>query len=579
MGRISVTDAGTTWVESDHWTAILDGISELKDSLENVPGTNADDNLDVSDSIGPELLLGEQKQVKAQDLLAAIPPRHIADRLVSQFVKSVEIAPMVLHIPTFLNEYEHFWGHREQTSILWIGLLFAIMCLAVLHQQSGFEPSNPVQNTQAGADSGRLAQLYRRKTAQCLVLGNYTKPSRYAVETLLLYMHVEYFRSKDAQTGLWILLGITIRLALRMGYHRDGSDFHQISPFHAEMRRRIWCVLFMMDAGAAAQFGLPRMVQMPQSNTLQPRNLLDEDIQEDMFELPSARPESVHTPVQYFVAKNRIISVFGKISDLKSWTEPPDYSHVLKLDTSLQSVYDGIPGSLVMRPMTKTIMDSPMMIMQRFYVAMIFFKAKCILHRTYLISSWTNQRYMYSRTACVEAALQIVQIQQILDQETQVGGRLYDDRGKVSSAMRNDFLLATTILCVDVNCAIIKGSAAISQIGTPDREPNEKVMAALRSAHLMWLRSSDLSREARQAAQAIEVMLAKTQRTNASSPAVSEATIVNSSTTDGGSDLTFDTMLMTANPMFFAGPRASENDGFSDLFPLDLEMASNECLD
>ena len=577
-GRISVKDAGTTWVESDHWTAILDGISELKDSLEGISDTIGDDSSNVSDSIGPELLLGEQRQAKAQDILAAIPPRPIVDRLVSQFVKAVDLAPMVFHIPTFLNEYEYFWDHQEQISMLWIGLLFAIMCLAVLHQQSGFEPSNPVQNTMDGADTGRLAQLYRAKIAQCLVLGNYTKPSRYAVETLILYMHVEYFRSKDTQTGLWILLGITIRLALRMGYHRDGSDFPQISPFHAEMRRRVWCILFMMDAGAAAQFGLPRMVQVPQSNTAEPRNLLDEDIQEDMFELPPARPESVSTPVQYFVAKNRVISLFGKISDLKTLTESPDYTTVLKLDTALQSVYDSIPPSLAMRPMTKTIVDSPTIIMQRIYVALIFFKAKCILHRTYLVSSWTNQCYMYSRTACVEAALQIVQIQQILDQETRAGGRLYDDRGKVSAAIRSDFLLATTILCVDINHAITKGSASMSHVGKPDIAPNEKVMAVLRDAHLIWLRSCDLSREARQAAQAIEIVLANIQRANDSTRAIWEGTTIDISNSIDASDPTFDAMQTTASPTLFEGPRESEFDGFPDLCLLDLDMASNKLL-
>ena len=577
VGHISVEGAGTTWVESDHWTAILDGISELKGALEDISSTTGDDDLAIANSIGPQLLLGEQKSVKTQDVLAAIPCRSIVDRLVSQFVKEVEIAPMVLHIPTFLNEYEHFWDHQDETSIIWIGLLFAIMCLAVLHQQYGFETVSPVLNAQDGTDSGRLVQLYRTKIAQCLVLGNYTKPSRYAVETLLLYMHVEHFRSKDTETGLWILLGITLRLALRMGYHRDGSDFSQISPFHAEMRRRVWCILFMMDAGAAAQFGLPRMVQVTQSNTAEPRNLLDEDIQEDMCELPSARPESVHTPVQYFVAKNRLISVFGKISDLKTLTEPPDYADVLKLDTSLQSVYNSIPGPLVMRSMTKAILDSPAMIMQRVYVALIFFKAKCILHRTYLISNRTDQRYMYSRTACVEAALQILQIQQILDHETQAGGRLYDDRGKVSSPIRNDFLLATIILSVDVNRAIITGSTTtMLHIGKADVESSEKVMAALRNAHLIWLRSCDSSREARQAVRAIEVMLAKTQKAGASSSFLWERATVDSLSANDDPNLALDAMLINPNLVLFAEPQGTDIDAFLDLSPLDLEMPSNE---
>ena len=562
-GRIRREDAGTIWVEDDHWTAILDGISELKDLNECDAGDSGAETLDASNSLGPELLLGDRPRLNEQDILAAVPPRPMADRLVSQFLKSVEIAPMVIHIPTFLKEYEHFWEHQTQTPILWVGLLFAIMCLAVIHQQSGFEPSHAAHDK---ADAGDVGALYRTKTTECLVLGNYTKPSRYTIETLLLSMHVEYVRSQDAQTGLWMLLGMTIRLALRMGYHRDGSDFSsQISPFHAEMRRRVWCIIVMIDAGAAAQFGLPRMVQVPQSSTAEPRNLFDEDIEESMCELPAARPESVQTPVQYFVAKNRIVSVFGKISDLKILTQPPDYGDILKLDGILQGVYDGIPHSLAMRPMSKTITDSPSLIINRIYVALLFLRSKCILHQTYLIPSWISQYYKYSRTACIEAALEIVQIQQILDQETQAGGRLYEDCGKVSSVVRNDFLLATTILCVDINYALTK---------RPDLALDDKVIGALRSAHLTWLRSCPSSREARQATRAIEVVLAKGPGVDTSTSLDWDGASIDVSITESRFDLTFDDMLMTTNPTLFAGWKGSETTGFPDLSAMDFDMAS-----
>ena len=578
VGRVNVQDAETTWVEGDHWTAILDGISELKDALTEFPGTLGSDDLAASESSGPDLLVGTQKPVTKQEILAAIPHRTVVDRLVSQFVKAVEIAPIILHLPIFLNEYANFWDHPDDTSILWIGLLYAMMCLGVLYQQSGFETPTPFLDTIDGANSRQIAQLYRSKVAQCLILGNYTKPSRYAVETLVLNMQIEHFRSKDTETGVWILLGITLRLAIRMGYHRDGADFPQMSPFHAEMRRRVWCILFMMDAGAAAHFGLPRMVQMMQSNTREPRNLLDEDIREDMDELPAARPPSCHTPVQYFVAKNRLMSVFGRISDLKTVTESPDYSDILTLDASLQSVYDHIPEILVMRPMTKSILDSAAVIMQRVHVALVFFKAKCILHRTYLISSRTNVRHMYSRTACVEAALQILQIQRVLDQETQADGRLYEEGWKMSSVIRSDFLLATTILAVDVNYAVSRGSTTSPHLGEPNLETSEKVVAALCSAHRIWLQSCNSSREARQAVRAIEIVLTKIQKTAASLPFVLERVTVDSLIVNDQSDLTLGSMLMTADPTLFDEPQDTEIDAFLDFSPLDLEMVSDECL-
>lgn len=70
--------------------------------------------------------------------------------------------------------------------------------------------------------------LYLKRTAQCIVLSNYTVPGRYKVETLMLYTWGELFRNADAQVGLSFLIGITVRLAMRMGYHRDSKHYPSI---------------------------------------------------------------------------------------------------------------------------------------------------------------------------------------------------------------------------------------------------------------------------------------------------------------------------------------------------------------
>ena len=578
-GRISVGDTETTWVEGDHWTAILDGIGELKDSLEITQNLSTDQS-DAAHSVGPDLLMGASRHIEQTDIFACIPPRAVADRLVSQFLKSIEIAPMILHLPTFLDEYEHFWTHKEQTPIMWTGLLFAILSLALHQQNCGLESSPFALKAQESVvDSLRLAPLFRDKAAQCLILGNYTRPTRYVIEALLLYMHVEYFRSKDTQTGLWIMLGMTIRLALRMGYHRDGSDFPQITPFHAEMRRRIWCVIFMMDAGASAQYGLPRMAPVSQINVSEPLNLLDEDLHPDMSTLPLVRPEAVNTPVQYFVAKNRIMAVYGKIYEMKAVTQPPEYSKVLELDSSLQSAYENIPDPLVIRAMSKTLTDSPIIILQRIYVALLYFKSKCILHRPYLFSSSSNQRHRYSHTACMDSALEILQIQGVLYEETQAGGRLYEERGKVAVAVTSDFLLATTILCVEINNSINQASST-SQTQTEkfSLTPNDKSVAALETAHTIWTDYQDSSREARQAAQASEIVLNKLHK----------MTNTPSSSTSSGLDIDQELDLPDFNALFdfdlmpFEGLDASSHgfssSAFEEYSGADLELMSDSTL-
>lgn len=586
-GRMNLGNTETTWVENEHWTAILDGVAELKESLKDASGDSVDGGIpsNMQHATGPELFRGDNMHIERKELLAAIPPRPVADRYVSQVLKPVDAAPMILHIPTFLAEYERFWSQQEQTSVLWLGLLFAIMCLAVLQQHSGFE----AHSADEVEKSGTLATKYRTRTTQCLFYGNYTKPAPYLIEALVLYMHVEYLQSKDSETGLWILLGITVRMALRMGYHRDASHFPGISPFHAEMRRRVWCVLCTMDAGSAAQFGLPRMICISQSNAREPRSLLDEDLQRDMRELPPPRPDSIQTPIQYFVAKNKLISVSGKISDLKLLTKTPQYDEILELDRLLHSTRDGIPQILAMRPMSKSIMDDPVIIVQRMYLALVFYKAKCLLHQKYLILARTDDRYMYSRTACIEAALEILHIQQALDQEAQPGGRLYADRVKVTSVMRSDFLLGATILCVDLYHTMTHESMSTLQQDARVSGTREKIYKALTDAHLIWQQASNSSQEAHQAVQVLSVVLEKAAATKQSSSAVSVMATMDSNPKPPAFGARFERAseqsgvgnipLINYGTLAAAYVPGNDAEGFLDFPPMDFEMVSTRSVD
>ena len=161
---------------------------------------------------------------------------------------------------------------------MWIGLLFAMMSVATLYEQ--FSPNEAAApfHQQSTPDPRHIISSYREKTVQCLILGNYTKCSPYTIETLMFYLHGEYVRSEDTQVGCWVLLGIIIRLAFRMGYHIDGSHFPHMSVFNAEMRRRTWLAIYALDAFTSAQVGMPRMLRDSEYDATKPRSLLDDDL-------------------------------------------------------------------------------------------------------------------------------------------------------------------------------------------------------------------------------------------------------------------------------------------------------------
>ena len=126
---------------------------------------------------------------------------------------------------------------------MWLGLLFAIMTLSASYQLIKLNDPTIPNSPATIRETQKQVQCFNEKTVQCLVLGRYTKCVPYTIETLTLYFGIEASKSEDAQVGVWVLLGMVIRLAMRMGYHRDASHFPRFSAFEAEMRRRVWATV------------------------------------------------------------------------------------------------------------------------------------------------------------------------------------------------------------------------------------------------------------------------------------------------------------------------------------------------
>lgn len=137
--------------------------------------------------------------------------------------------------------------------------------------------------------SESLFQLYRKRTAQCLMMGDITNCSSWTLETLRLHATAELNRKDDNRRGLWIMTGVIVRAAISMGYHRDPSHFPTLSIFQAEFRRRVWLSIVGLDDMASFLMGFPRMLPSSLPDVMEPLNLHDWELSEDMVALPPSR--------------------------------------------------------------------------------------------------------------------------------------------------------------------------------------------------------------------------------------------------------------------------------------------------
>lgn len=343
-------------------------------------------------------------------------------------------------------------------------------------------------------------QLFRERTVQCLVLGQYTRGGAHTLEALVNYAN-EMLLFQDADVGVWLLVGMMVQLALSMGYHRDPRNFPRITPFAGEMRRRVWAAVMQMDLRLSNQMGLPRLLKPGQSDTAEPRNLLDSDFNAETIELPPSRPETEVTPVLYVLVKNRIDSISGLISDLIADIHEHTYQEIMELDQKLRDAEASFPPIFRWQPLSQSLMVPPQIILRRILLKLTVNRLAIGLHRKYIAQSHAQPGYEYSRNACIDAAVDILELQLLFDEETQTNGLLHPVHWFRSSMLQTYFLLGMSFLCYYMQLAKARPDIPL------DEETRSKILSLLRNTYPIWLRLSTTSRDAQQAVKHLNILL------------------------------------------------------------------------
>lgn len=401
---------------------------------------------------------------------------------------------------------------------VWLGQIFAILCLAMhSYHRMGDEP------VEYRGRAKLLAASYRNLTWQCLLLADFTKPFNQMIETLVLHMHGESVRSRDADVGVWVLVGMIVRLAMRMGYHRDPKYYPNITPFQGEIRRRVWTFIQQSDLLFSFQFGLPSMIKIGDCDVETPRNLFDDEIDEDIKVLPPSRPPTAATPVSFMIAKALITSAFAKVIEHLPSSSTCTYDEILALDQNLREARAEFPPHLRLRSIEESSIDPGAIVMQRFSLSILYHKGQCVLHRKFLARARENNRYAHSRRTCVDSSMDLLRHQETLHYESLPGRRLHGMKVFMSSLTAHDFLLAAMIVCLDLwYGAEAEGAGRSSgDLYTWGLERRADMIQALEISHSIWTETRDESMESYKASETLTIMLKKlkyNQSNGASAP-------------------------------------------------------------
>ncbi|KAH8198286.1 hypothetical protein TruAng_007536 [Truncatella angustata] len=488
---ILTTERENTFVGATHWASILESINDIRGIIE----ADGDESSSPSPSATQshqdmDILFGPQPPITMEQAVARLPPKNKTDQLVLTYFRHRFSAAPYIHTSKFQREYDGFWRDPSSVSLLWVSVLASILWVAsALLLVKGEDLSRDCE----AAHPDNFTKL----AIECLVAGDYLAAKPYSIEALLLQAFTELQKNKDCSAQLWAKFGLLVRLAQRMGYHRDPKYLPNITPFEGELRRRAWFFIEVFDCLFSFQLGMPPCIREDECDTESPGNLYDLDFDENTMMLPPPRPPTEPTSTLYLCIKSKLCRMLRRVIRFTLSIQPPGYEEVMRLHDDIERYHDQIPAPLKIRPIRSySFTDHTHDIVHRATLEMMYLKSLCVLHRKYLNSEKDDPRYDMSRRTSVNAAIRILDIHVEYEEECRPGGRLFEDRYMLATLSLHDFLIASMIICLD-----------LTENAPSSQEDRARKVRALGTSYKIWSEQKHASKEAAHACKVVGAIL------------------------------------------------------------------------
>ncbi|TVY40622.1 Aurofusarin cluster transcription factor [Lachnellula subtilissima] len=335
-GSLYTNKGNSHYVDNPFWQGIhKDDFQYPKDALQ--AGSSDDESNDGAPYPHAESLLVGHTSTGSKKLTCMHPqPVHIF-RLWQTFLVHVNPLVKIFHAPTVQQMILDASGNLETVSRSTEALMFSIYFLAVVALdnadcQSMFNETRQV-----------LLAKYCNGTQQALINAKFLKSLNIStLHAFIIYLHG--VRKNLDHHSMSVLTGVAVRIAQRLGLHRDSSKY-KVSPFDAEIRRRTWWQVVFLDGHASKLAGFGFQVWNFAFDTQVPLNISDSDLSPTMKEPPKEKEgatEMMFCCLRFDVAvaiRRAGTTTGSSVDDGEiGWTKPHGPQHLQAKDKAINDL-------------------------------------------------------------------------------------------------------------------------------------------------------------------------------------------------------------------------------------------------
>jgi hypothetical protein len=350
FGRLLVSDDNhSLYVSSGFWSRVNDELDGLKmetqglaqeeaetSGEEGSPGnTPASPDYERTPADRHAFVFRHNLNPTSPDSSAFQPLPFEVSYLVDVFAENINALAQIVHMPTARKLVRNMRaGSHAALTPANEALMFSIYYAAI----TAMEEEDIGTNFKAG--KAELALKYRLGFEHALAKADFLHVSDLVlVQALCNFLLVG--RRHDSPSFIWMMTGIAIRMGQALGLHRDPDNFDNLTPYEAEVRRRVWWVLCILDVRSSEDQRAEVTIGIGSFDTKMPMNLNDSDIDPESTIRPVDR-EGI-TDITFARISFELCEITRRIIALGQKDGPPSLEDQTKLldemHESLQRTY------------------------------------------------------------------------------------------------------------------------------------------------------------------------------------------------------------------------------------------------
>ncbi|EGO61538.1 hypothetical protein NEUTE1DRAFT_128104 [Neurospora tetrasperma FGSC 2508] len=197
-------------------------------------------------------------------------------------------------------------------------------------------------------------RLYGRSLARQVEIflhssSRFQKPCIGVVQVHLLLIVLKTISASDTDKiyDLMGLYGITTQIVLNMGLHRDPALFADVSPYHAEVRKRLWATFVRLNLDYCVRSGTQFTLRLEESDCPLPTTAGLRAPTDSTTTILGCEPdEQARADLDFGIAAARLANVVGPMQQALYSSKAGEASDPCQLQNELRAAYEDIIASL-----------------------------------------------------------------------------------------------------------------------------------------------------------------------------------------------------------------------------------------